>query len=47
MPIAPNSAKTRNQPNITGPKIEPMKPVPLRWTKNSAMRMARVSGTMT
>jgi hypothetical protein len=36
-----------NQPSIIGPKIPPMKPVPLRWTRNSAIRIASVSGTTT
>ncbi len=36
-----------NQPSITGPKIEPMKPVPCFCTMNKPIRITSVIGTTT
>ena len=34
-----------NQTSMTGPKMPPMKDVPLRWMRNRTTRMTTVSGT--
>ena len=44
MPWMPSAAITANHPNITGPKIRPMKLVPFFCMTNRPTRMTTVSG---
>ena len=38
---------TTNHTSMTGPKILPMNSVPLRWTRNSPIRITMLIGTTT
>ena len=44
---SPSRPMATNQISITGPKMLPMNSVPLRWTRNSPTRIARLIGTTT
>ena len=40
----PSTPMTANHSSIAGPKMLPMKPVPLRWTRNSPIRISDADG---